>query len=173
CVTSKIDDCVPSAATSKTGRGNSTAAHRSWSSCSPWKITWFSIRNRCCTRSWTQNPQAASCGSSTGGTVVVVVGGAGLVVVGCNVVVVVVVVVDEVVVVVVVTAGSVVVVLVTTTTQRLRSCGETTRMGTGALSIPSNVTVSASSRVPFMITLLGPFWAAFPVSKANTRPGST
>src|SRR5262245_58215603 len=73
-VTSKIDDCVPSAATWKMGRGNSTAAHRSWISCSRSNLMWFAMRNLCCTRSWTQNPQA---GSSTGGgrVLVVVVGG--------------------------------------------------------------------------------------------------
>ena len=136
-------------------------------------MTWFSMRKRCWIRSWTQNPHAASSGSSTGGRVLVVVGGAGVVVVGCSVVLVVVVVDEEVVVlVVVVTGGCVVVVLVPITTQRLRSCGDTIRIGTGALSIPSKVMVSASSSVPFMTTLLGPFCAALPVSKAKASPGS-
>ena len=66
CVTSKTDDCVPSAATWNTGSGNSAASHRSWSTCSRWKMEWSSIRNRCCTRSRTHDPQAASSGSSTG-----------------------------------------------------------------------------------------------------------
>src|SRR5262249_31730840 len=115
--TSNTDDWVPAAATRNTGRGNSTAAQRSWTSCSRPKMTWFWMRNRCCTRSWTQEPQAGSTLGSMGGRVVEGVPVPGMVVGGWSVVV-------EVVVVLLVTLGDVeVVVLPPTTGQRLRSSG--------------------------------------------------
>src|SRR5262245_17213352 len=123
---------------------------------------WFAMRNRCCTRSWTQKPQAGS--SLGGGRVLVVVVGAGVVVEAPGVVVVVMVV-DVVLVLLVVGGGAVVVVVVATIGQRLRSCGSTTMSGTGGLSTPSRLTVSVSSSPTLSTTVLVPDRRQFPSAR--------
>jgi predicted lysophospholipase L1 biosynthesis ABC-type transport system permease subunit len=82
-----------------------------------------------------------------------------------------VVVVEGAVMIVLVVDGSVVVVLVVSTTQEPRSSGTSARIGIGALSTPSKVTVTESSSTAFSTMPLAPLCEAFPVANVMLRPG--
>ena len=123
------------------------------------------MRNRCCTRSWTQDPQAASSGSgwaagcSSSWSVAGVArrgarrGRGGVVV--------------DVVVVLLVVGGGAVVVVVVPRRQRLRSCGVTTMSGTGGLSTPSRLTVSVSSSPTLSTTVRVPARRPIPLREGE------
>ena len=56
-------------------------------------------------------------------------------------------------------------------TEPTSSSDTSARIGTGALSTPSKLTMSVSSRASFSTTPLVPLCAAFPVAKVRLRPG--
>jgi hypothetical protein len=75
------------------------------------------------------------------------------------------------VIVVLVVEGEIVVVVVVSAPQGPASSGTSARIGTTALSTPSNVTTSESSEGSFRTTTPVPLAAALPVAKVRIRSG--